>query len=306
MEIYVDAVWALNFCLDFMLLLLTKALARDDTKTRRVILGAFIASLIVPITLFYPNSFITGLIGKIIYSLLIIFCSFGFITIYRFSKLVLLFYFTTFAIGGGLVGLHFLFSNPISMSSSGFITYNNGYGDPVSWLFVFIGFPCVWYFTKKRMDKHASEKIRYDQLYSVSIKMKDKSFSTMGYIDSGNQLVDPLSKKPVIICDQIFLKKWFTEEEWLSLKNAYETFDMEKIPKDWESSIQVLPYQGVQGNNMFLFALRPEHLIVYYGEQQIKTRKLLIGIQFAELTKDNSYHCLLHPQIIQLSTINTA
>jgi len=306
MEIYVDAVWALNFCLDFMLLLLTKALARDDTKTRRVILGAFIASLIVPITLFYPNSFITSLIGKIIYSLLIIFCSFGFITIYRFSKLVLLFYFTTFAIGGGLVGLHFLFSNPISMSSSGFITYNNGYGDPVSWLFVFIGFPCVWYFTKKRMDKHASEKIRYDQLYSVSIKMKDKSFSTMGYIDSGNQLVDPLSKKPVIICDQIFLKKWFTEEEWLSLKNAYETFDMEKIPKDWESSIQVLPYQGVQGNNMFLFALRPEHLIVYYGEQQIKTRKLLIGIQFAELTKDNSYHCLLHPQIIQLSTINTA
>ncbi|KKE78055.1 sigma-E processing peptidase SpoIIGA [Oceanobacillus caeni] len=306
MEIYVDAVWALNFCLDFMLLLLTKALARDDTKTRRVILGAFIASLIVPITLFYPNSFITSLIGKIIYSLLIIFCSFGFITIYRFSKLVLLFYFTTFAIGGGLVGLHFLFSNPISMSSSGFITYNNGYGDPVSWLFVFIGFPCVWYFTKKRMDKHASEKIRYDQLYSVSIKMKDKSFSTMGYIDSGNQLVDPLSKKPVIICDQIFLKKWFTEEEWLSLKNAYETFDMEKIPKDWESSIQVLPYQGVQGNNMFLFALRPEHLIVYYGEQQIKTRKLLIGIQFAELTKDNSYHCLLHPQIIQLATINTA
>ncbi|WP_068672471.1 sigma-E processing peptidase SpoIIGA [Oceanobacillus sp. Castelsardo] len=306
MEIYLDAVWALNFFLDFMLLLLTKALAREDTKIRQVIFGAFIASLIVPITLLYPNSFLTSFIGKIIYSLFIIFCSFGFITIYRFFKLVLLFYFTTFAIGGGLVGLHFLFSNPISMSSSGFITYNNGYGDPVSWLFVLIGFPFVWYFTKKRMDKHASEKIRYDQLYTVSIKMKDKSFSTMGYIDSGNQLVDPLSKKPVIICDQTFLKKWFTEEEWLSLKNAYETFDMEMVPKDWESNIQVVPYQGVQGNNMFLLALRPEHLIVYYGEQQIKSRKLLIGIQFAELTKDNSYHCLLHPQIIQLATINTA
>lgn len=306
MEIYLDVVWALNFCLDFMLLLLTKALARDDTKIRKVIFGAFIASLIVPITLFYPNSFFASLIGKIIYSLFIIFCSFGFITIYRFFKLVLLFYFTTFAIGGGLVGLHFLFSNPISMSSSGFITYNSGYGDPVSWLFVLIGFPFVWYFTKKRMDKHASEKIRYDQLYSVSIKMKDKSFSTKGYIDSGNQLVDPLSKKPVIICDQTFLKKWFTEEDWIHLKNAYETFDMEMIPKDWESNIQVVPYQGVQGNNMFLFALRPEHLIVYYGEQQIKSSKLLIGIQFAELTKDNSYHCLLHPQIIQLATINTA
>ncbi|WP_156290422.1 sigma-E processing peptidase SpoIIGA [Oceanobacillus salinisoli] len=306
MTIYLDAVWALNFCLDFMLLLLTKALARDSTKMIRIILGAFVASLIVPITVFYPDSIFSGVVGKILYSLFIILCSFGFITIYRYSKLLLLFYFTTFSIGGGLVGLHFLFSNPIAVSSGGLMTFNKGYGDPVSWLFVIIGFPFVWYFTKARMDKHASEKIRYDQLYSVTIQIKDKSFSTTGYIDSGNQLVDPLTKKPVIICDESFLKQWFTEEDWQSLKRAHDHFDMEQIPKEWQTSIQIVPYQGVQGSNMYLFAIRPEHLIVYYGEEKIKSRKLLIGIQFAGLTKDNSYHCLLHPQIIQLATIHSA
>lgn len=306
MEIYLDAVWALNFCLDFMLLMLTKALVRDSTKIIRIVFGAFIASLIVPITVYFPDHFFNTILGKILYSLIIILCSFGFITVYRYFKLLLMFYFTTFTIGGGLVGLHFLFSNPITMSTSGVITFNKGYGDPISWIFVIIGFPIVWYFTKHRMDKHVSEKIRYDQLYEVTIEMKGQSFSTTGYIDSGNQLIDPLSKKPVVICDEFFLKQWFTDEDWTKLKQAFDQMEMELIPHTWESNIQIVPYLGVEGRNSYLFTLRPDQLIVNYGESKIVTRKLLIGIQFGGLTKDNSYHCLLHPQIIKLSTIQSA
>lgn len=306
MEIYLDVVWALNFLLDFMLLMLTKALVRDNTKIIRIVFGAFIASLIVPITIYFPDHYINSFSGKIVYSFIIILSSFGYITVYRYLKLLFMFYFTTFAIGGGLVGLHFLFSNPITMSSSGIVTFNKGYGDPVSWLFVIIGFPVVWYFTKYRMDKHVSEKIRYDQLYPVTIEMKDQRYSTMGYIDSGNQLTDKLSNKPVVICDEVFLKQWFTEEDWFNLKEAYETLNMDLIPQDWESRVQIVPYQGVAGSHSYLFTLRPDQLIVRYDNSQIVSQKLLIGIQFGELTKDKSYHCLLHPQIIKLSTIQSA
>ncbi|MFD1849139.1 sigma-E processing peptidase SpoIIGA [Oceanobacillus bengalensis] len=306
MTIYLDAVWALNFCLDLMLLMLTQALARDSTRKIRVVFGALVASLIVPVTLYFPDSFFTSVIGKLLFSLFIILCSFGFITIYRFFKLLLLFYFTTFAIGGGLLGLHFLFSNPVTLSSGVFSTVNHGYGDPVSWLFVIIGFPLVWLFTKARMDKHVIEKIRYNSLYSVTIQIKEKSFSTNGYIDSGNQLNDPLTKKPVVICDELFLKNWFSEEDLQLLQRASESFDLELIPKEWEHLVQIIPFQGVQGSSMFLLAIRPEKIIIYYGDQKIVTGKVLIGIQFAELTKDRSYHCLLHPQIIQLAAIHSA
>ncbi|RLL45241.1 sigma-E processing peptidase SpoIIGA [Oceanobacillus piezotolerans] len=306
MTIYLDAVWALNFFLDLMLLLLTQILARDSTRKLRVVFGAFVASTMVPITIYFPDSVFTSVIGKILFSVFIIFCSFGFITKYRFSKLLLLFYFVTFTTGGGLIALHFLFSSPISVRTNGLVTFNSGYGDPVSWLFVIIGFPIVWMFTKARMDKHVSEKIRYDQLCSVTIQIKDNSYSTNGYIDSGNQLLDPLTKKPVIICDQSFLSNWFTEEEWSKVKLAHDTLNIDEIPNEWQHLIQIVPYQGVQGNNMFLFTIRPEKLIVTYGEQQIMTKKVLIGIQFAELVKDNRYHCLLHPQIIQLAAIHSA
>ncbi|GAB3067914.1 sigma-E processing peptidase SpoIIGA [Virgibacillus ainsalahensis] len=306
MTIYLDAVWTLNLFLDMMLLMLTQALARDSTGKLRIVFGAFIASLLVPISIYFPDSFVSSTAGKFLYSVFIIFCAFGFININRLLKLLLLFYFTTFAIGGGLIAVHFLFQNPVGISVNGLVTFNSGYGDPISWLFVIVGFPFAWLFTKKRMDEHAGEKIRYDQLCQVTVQMKNESYSTAGYIDSGNQLTDPLTKKPVIICDETFLKQWFTENEWNLLKDAYEAFDLDNLPKAWESDIQIVPYQGVQGKSMFLFALRPDKLTVYYEEQEIISEKLLIGIQFAELAKDGSYHCLLQPQIIKLAAVHSA
>lgn len=305
-SIYLDAVWALNFFIDLMLLMLTGVISKVTISKRRLMAGAFIASLIVPLSIYYPDTILTSVIGKLGYSGLIIICAFGYTTIYRSLKLLMWFYFLSFATGGGLIGLHYMLQQPMGISGAGFLTVNQGYGDPVSWMFIMIGFPCVWLFTKKRMDKHAIEKIRYEQLYEVTLSMKNKSYMTDGYIDSGNQLVCPLTKKPVIIGDELFLKQWFTDQEWNELKEAQEHMSFEKIPTDWEGHIHIVPYQGVSGNSQFLLALRPEKLVIHYNNEDIVTDKVLVGIQFASLTKDHKYHCLLHPQIIKLSAVKTA
>jgi stage II sporulation protein GA (sporulation sigma-E factor processing peptidase) len=304
--IYLDAVWMLNFLLDMMLLMLVQALAKDNTRKRRMLFGAFIASLLVPVSLYYPDSFLMTVPGKLFYSVIIILCGFRFKTIYRMFKLLALFYFSTFSVGGGLIAAHYLFESPFGLSDSGMLTFHSGYGDPVSWLFIIIGFPLSWLFTKSRMDKHAVEKIRYDQLCPVTIQLKQQTFSTTGYIDSANQLMDPATKRPVIICDEVFLKQWFSEEDWQMLKKAHTELDMDSLPKEWEKKLHIVPYQGVEGRSNFLFAVRPEQLIIYYDNQRIVTNKVLIGIQFAELTKDQSYHCLLQPQIIKLAAVDSA
>lgn len=302
MTIYLDAVWALNFLLDLMLLLLTQSLARDSTRKARVVFGALIASIIVPISLYFPASFFNTIFGKLLYSILIILSAFKFKNMYQTVKLLLLFYFISFALGGGLLAVYFLLQNPVSLSVNGLLTFNKGYGDPISWLFVVIGFPLVLLFTKKRLDKHAIEKIRYDQLCPVTIRLKGQSYSTTGFIDSGNQLVDPLTNFPVIICDEVFLSQWFSTKEWETLRKAQNELNFNQLPKQWENWIHIVPYQGVQGMSDFLLALKVEELIVFYNEKRLTTNKVLVGIQFANLTKDQTYHCLLQPQIVKLAT----
>lgn len=306
MTVYLDAIWVLNFLLDFMLLMLTQLLAKVYVRKVRLCFGALVASLLVPISLYLPESFFTSVPGKLLYSMLIIVCAFRYTTIAGTIKLLLLFYFTSFSVGGALIAAHYLTQSPIGLSQAGIITFEKGFGDPVSWLFVIIGFPIAWYFTKARMDKHAIEKIRYDQMYPVTISIKEQLYSTTGYIDSGNQLVDPLTRKAVVICDETFLLQWFTKDEWEMLKTAHEQLDVTMLPKAWEKEIQLIPYQGVEGGGRFLFAIKPDYLVIYHDDKRITTNKVLIGIQFANLTKDQTYHCLLNPQIFSLTAVETA
>lgn len=302
MTIYMDAIWLLNFFFDFLLLLLTQILARNDTSKWRIICGALIASFIVPITIYFPSSFFTTTIGKLIYSIFIIFTAFRFSTIHQFIKLFLLFYFITFTIGGGLIAIHYLFlQNAMQV-----FTVSPSFGDPISWLFVLIGFPIIWLFTKRRMDKHVTEKLKYDELCPVKVQIDSQIFSTMGFIDSGNHLVDPLTKIPVIICDELFIKQFFNTDDWQMLHESWTHFDLTKLPAKWKKRIQIVPYKGVKGHSDLLYVIRPDQLTITYQTIEMVTKKVLIGIQFARLTKDKQYQCLLQPQIIQTASIKSA
>lgn len=306
MQIYLDAVWTLNLLLDWMLLLLAKTLTRDHSSQIRIFLGAVVASLIVPLTLYYPESILTTVPGKLFYSVVIILCTFKFLSIRRSTKQLLLFYFLTFAVGGGLTGLHFMMNQPFAIHSGGIMTMNSGYGDPVSWLFILIGFPVVFLFSKRRMDQHVSEKLRYDQIHSVRIQIEGKDQTVPGYIDSGNQLVCPLTRQPVVIGDASLMSNWLKDEEMLELKAASEKMDPERIPLRLQHRVQLIPYQGVDGSTAFMCTLKPDFLEIMYEGTLIRAEKVLVGIQFGSMTADKSYQCLLHPQLIQQSLVYSA
>src|SRR5690625_7648355 len=102
-----------------MVLMMKQTLAKDSTTKIRIIIGTFVTSLLVPISLYFSWSFFTSVLGKFLYSVTIIICAFRFITIYHMLKLLALFYFTTFSIGGGLIAAHFVFQNPIGLSDNG-------------------------------------------------------------------------------------------------------------------------------------------------------------------------------------------
>lgn len=305
-QIYLDAVWTLNILLDLMLLMLTRALAHDRTPFIRVLAGAFVASVIVPVTIYYPDSFLGTLLGKLLFSLCIMFSAFSFISVRRLFKQLLLFYFLTFSIGGTLTGLHFMMNQPFAITSGGVMTLSSGYGDPVSWLFIVLGFPFVWLFSKRRMEQHAGEKIRYDQIHRTMITIRGLSVSAAGYLDSGNQLSDPLTRYPVIVGDEALMKSWFTDEEWTSLKTACEQLDLSRLPEKWLDQIKMIPYQGVEGTSRFLFALRPESVTIQYEQHVITADQVYIGIQFGRMTDDGSYNCLLQPRLVQQAIVYTA
>lgn len=297
MTIYLDAVITLNVLFDMMLLLLTNYIVKANASRLRIFLAALFAALIVPIHIYFPQSFLTTALGKVLFSMLIILIAFRLITVFHFLKLLMTFYFVTFAIGGGLIATYYLFEHPL-ISIFNQYAIRSQYGDPLSWLFVLIGFPLIAFYLKRQLDRQQIQQLEHNQLYPVVIRMNMQSYQTNGFLDTGNQLIDPLTKQPVVICDAIFLQQWFEKSDWDALTIAYHRKDYSAIPEQWSNQIRLIPYYGVSGKRELLMALRPESLIVFINEEKIVNKNVLVGIQFGKLSIDETYHCLLHPHLI--------
>src|SRR5699024_1179037 len=191
-------------------------------------------------------------------------------------------------------------------NEAGILTYRTGFGHMINWTFVLIAFPIIFLFTHLRMKAHTINQIRYDAIYDVHIKIDGNKYETSGFIDSGNQLIDPITNTPVIICDHVFFKDVFTKGDWEALRHAYDSLNVDLIPEKWKSKLFVVPFKGVEGSSHFLFTIKLDSIVVYLKEKTLVSENVLIGIQFSSLTEDHRYHCLLNPTLIHTATIQSA
>lgn len=282
-----------------MILRLTGYLNKKKNSGFRIISGSFFASLIVFVTVFSPNSLLLYPISKIIFSILIVVIAFKHRSWFDLFKTWLLFYFVSFSIGGIILGLHFIFQRSIYFDYGGVMTVSTGLGTPISWLFVIVGFPFCWLFTKQTMDKQTLVNYKSNQLYKCQIQLFDQSVSLEGYLDSANHLVDPISNKPVIIIDDHIIDQLFNDEWITKLKHLSLSLDLGELDSSFAQLIRLIPYQDVTNPAGILIAIKPDLFTLINKEEILQSQDVLVGLRFSELASDQMYHCLLNPQIFK-------
>jgi len=305
--IYLDIILLMNILCNYALLFMTNYFAKSGKRWYRLLIGATIATTLIPLYLYFPNTYFQTIWMKVLFSLLIILCTFGYNNVQRFIKQVGLFYITTFAAGGTLFAVHYMFQ-PIKSDkvTDSFWFVSNIHQEEIHIAVLLLGFPIALLILKKVMDRQVTDKMQYDQLYTVWVEMLGKKEMTSGYVDSGNQLSDPLTNRPVIICDTAFLTRFFSEEEWGSIQDGISSNDMSLFPENIQHKFSIIPYQGVGGETGCLYTIRPDNLNIYMDGEILTTTQVLIGIQLGKLTADEAYHCLLQPTLIKLKMMQSA
>lgn len=307
MIVYVDVIWLLNLIVDFLLLILTAFILKRKWKWYRISFGALLGSSMVFFSISNYAETMTHPIMKILFSFGIIFISFGFIKLKLFMKTLSIFYFSTFIVGGGIIGLHYLLESNISIKNGTLITISSGFGDPISWGFVCIMLPLLIYFSKNQIDGIEVRKIRYNELLNVEIKLMDKKIMVTGFVDSGNSLCDPLTQIPVMILDvsmiSDFIPKWIRDKSMME-NNVTFTKKEQKLPMF--NRIRLIPYQVVGKKNQLLIALKPDYIKIIYPNNETIIVKALIGISHIKLSTENDFACLLHPKMLQKTSMFSA
>ncbi|WP_066289335.1 sigma-E processing peptidase SpoIIGA [Bacillus sp. FJAT-29937] len=303
MEVYLDIIWALNFLFDSLLLYLTAVILKRDIRLWRLFTGGLIGSAIILLSLTPLNMLSSHPFAKLLFSIFMILTVFGFKRFRYFINGLMTFYLMTFLIGGTLIGVHYFIKFDFQLSSSVMLASVKGFGDPISWVFVLIGFPLAWHFSKRNMDRIEMTKIQYDTLIKVIVSINGEIFRFKGLIDSGNQLYDPITKMPVMF---ISLKNRVEEfpEDIVKMAQSPENIILgeELISPDWEYRMRIVPYKVVGQEHKLIIAIKPDFIVLEKENDLMKVEKGLISFSMQQLSSDDAFQCIVHPKMLTTTT----
>ena len=299
MTVYLDVIWLLNWLFDCLLLYWTAVLLKRRVNLWRVCAGGLMGSLIIVLafTPFYAMADHVSM--KIFTSALMVLISFGYTRFHTFLKSVAALYFITFLSGGILLGLHYLFEFQIVSKNPGQYAGINRFGDPVSWIYIMIGFPLAWQFSKRTLEGVEMAKIQHDQQTTVSIKIGEFEGTYRGLVDSGNQLYDPISRTPVMIISLTDKENGIPED----MLELFKSPDKLLIPGEqpsytWSERMRVIPYKVVGHDHQLLTAIKPDFIKIVQDEKEFHVKQGLVSFTFQQLSPDGSYQSIVHPKML--------
>ena len=189
MKIYLDIVFFINFFIDFILLFGTTKLLKKATSLKRLLIGSLIGTLSICLMFLNLNS-LELFIYKVITSILIILVTFG---RKDFKKNIMYFYILSIILGGTLYLLDITFT----YKSTGLVFIKNSY--ILNFLLIIVCTPIIIYLYIK---EHKTFKLLISNKYIIDIYINNNKYTLEAILDTGNDLVDPYKKRPIILIDK--------------------------------------------------------------------------------------------------------
>ncbi|MGE7601887.1 sigma-E processing peptidase SpoIIGA [Peribacillus sp. NPDC097675] len=299
MTLYLDVIWLLNWLFDCLLLYWTAIILKRRVAFWRICTGGLIGSLIIVLAFTPYYAMADRFYMKIAFSFLMVLATFGFIRFNLFLKSLATLYFVTFLSGGILLGLHYLFEFQIVSKNPGQYAGINRYGDPVSWIFVMVGFPLALQFSKRTLEGMEMTKLKHEQLVSVTVKISEFEGSFQGLVDSGNQLYDPITRSPVMIISLSGNEAGIPPDMMELFKQPESLLQLEEQPEyTWTGRMRVIPYKVVGHEHQLLTAIKPDFIKITQGGNVYQVKQGLVSFTFQQLSADNGYQSIVHPKML--------
>lgn len=295
MKVYADLVWITNFIFDLLLLLLTARIRKTPIRRIRLSLASFLGALYSVFIWFPELSPGYSAFSKLVFLVGMVFIAFGKMGIWAFIQTVLTFFGVSIFLGGGIFALEYFFNQQVSVS--GGIAFTEG---KPGFLFISISFLILWWLAGKAYGSLKSNRQKEIQYVKTIIEINGKTLTCTGFIDTGNQLYEGISRTPVTITE---LSLWedflpIPLSQWASSTDIL-TFNPVDLPLEWAGRIRLVPYRTVSSQSNFLVAIRPDKVTFEQEGKIYCPEKMLIGLRTGTLASDGSYQAVVHSSVLQ-------
>ena len=282
MNVYIDIIFVENLLMNYIILYGTGFIQKDNMKSIKLIIASLIGAMyaiisylkIIPI---YSNVFI-----KILLSIIICYIAFTIKSAKKLFKTVLLFYLVSFATAGLAIALIYLV-NPenVNLKNGVFVgTY------PMKMIFISgaLGFVIIQYSFKvnKRIMKNK------ELICDLIINVYGKNVHTKAFIDSGNNLRDPLTNKPVVII----------EKEKIQNVLPFMNLSYESLIKNSDSRLRLIPFKSIGKQNGMLVGIKANFVkVIQHNGEENNIYDVTIGLYENKI--GNRYDALIGLDLLE-------
>lgn len=301
MIVYADIVCLLNGLIDYLLLWLTAGIRRQRISVWRLVMAAVVGGVYSILYLWPQFSIGFTFLSKIFVSLVMVWIAFGFHHPLTYLRNLSVFYLTCFLAGGGVIALHYFLMGDHQVAGGILLTEsNNGWGSPVSWMLIIIGFPLVWLYTKWSFQSLEERRGVGQFLAPVRIQISDQFMECVGLIDTGNQLRDPMTRTPVMLVELSELKGNLPTQLIQMIKDKNWDQAWSQLPPEWMVKIRVIPYRVAHSKGEMMIAFKPEKVEIWKDNEWNNIGKVFIGIDDGHLSTDGTYQAIIHSSCVTM------
>lgn len=277
MTIYLDIIFFENTLMNYIILYATGFVQKKKMKNLKLILSSLIGAIYAIVSYLNLIPIYSSPIMKILLSSIMIYVAFYNENIKQMIKNLLLFYLASFVIGGCALALLYMISPQSIIFENGVLV--GTYPMKVTLIAGVVGFLIIQY----SFSQNKRQMKMKDLLCDLEIFVNNQKVKTKAYIDSGNTLKDPLTKKPVIIVEKSIMEKI------INVDNL--------IGGDEKLKIRLIPFKSIGKQNGMLIGIRPEYVKIKYNENQVITKKVIVGIYDKKISKN--YSALIGLEILE-------
>jgi len=286
-KVYADVTFAINLLMDFIILWVTARLAGSRVIYFRLFTAALLGAVYSVLYLYFAMTLYYSVPAKLLFSCLLLVIGLAPHSWTEFKKALVYFYGISFTVAGASIAISYLAAAP-----------GQGFSFSYLWLLAGATFALlIGVFGEKYLLRRIVPNLLR---FGVELRFGAHSCNGQGFLDTGNGLKDPLTKRPVVVAEYEFLKPCLPKDFQQAFDDARDEDDiLERLSRSsWANRLRIIPFNSIGRKNGILVGIRADTILVNVGKENVLHNNVVIGIYRDKLSQDGSYHLLIPSEIV--------
>ncbi|WP_223128032.1 sigma-E processing peptidase SpoIIGA [Pasteuria penetrans] len=295
MVVYADLVFFMNMVFDMGLLWIIVTLSpRPGQWSCYRLLGAALLGGVYTIPCFGLG--ISGsysLTGKVLVSLGMVCLAFGRMSWVGYGFALALFYLICFVIFGIGMAIHYASLPQVTDAET-----TSPYGSFGAWLAILILFPLVGWYGRRFLSSLREVQSLRTWLFPLRVRILGCTVHCTGFLDTGNRLLDPLSRVPVLIMEAHLWRDHLPATLRSAIDSPVDSRPWSGTGDLGNGSLRWIPYRTVGHGIQWMVAVVPESVGIQKDGRWYNVSNVLIGMDRTHLASDGTYQAILPPSVL--------